>query len=73
MGYGIPPEVLTSAPGLEWVHSGAAGVGSSLGPEMLERDVLFTQLGRDPRRADVGNRARDDAPLSASPVASTWR
>ncbi len=42
MGYGIPPEVLTSAPGLEWVHSGAAGVGSSLGPEMLERDVLFT-------------------------------
>ena len=42
MGYGIPPEVLTSAPRLEWVHSGAAGVGSSLGPEMLERDVLFT-------------------------------
>ncbi|MDE2794632.1 MAG: D-2-hydroxyacid dehydrogenase [Gemmatimonadota bacterium] len=42
MGYGIPPEVLTSAPGLEWVHSGAAGVGSSLGAEMLERDVLFT-------------------------------
>ncbi len=42
MGYGIPPEVLTSAPGLEWVHSGAAGVGSSLGPEMLARDVLFT-------------------------------
>ena len=42
MGYGIPPEVLTSAPGLEWVHSGAAGVGTSLGPEMLERDVLFT-------------------------------
>ncbi len=42
MGYGIPAEVLTSAPGLEWVHSGAAGVGSSLGAEMLERDVLFT-------------------------------
>lgn len=42
MGYGIPPEVLTSSPRLEWVHSGAAGVGSSLGPEMLERDVLFT-------------------------------
>ena len=42
MGYGIPPEVLTAAPRLEWVHSGAAGVGSSLGPEMLERDVVFT-------------------------------
>ncbi len=42
MGYGIPAEVLEAAPGLEWVHSGAAGVGGSLGPAMLERDVLFT-------------------------------
>ncbi|MCY4399573.1 MAG: D-2-hydroxyacid dehydrogenase [Gemmatimonadetes bacterium] len=42
MGYGIPKEVLEVAPGLAWVHSGAAGVGSSLGPAMLERDVLFT-------------------------------
>ncbi len=42
MGYGIPAEVPEAAPGLEWVHSGAAGVGGSLGPAMLERDVLFT-------------------------------
>lgn len=42
MGYGIPAEVLEAAPGLEWAHSGAAGVGGSLGPSMLERDVLFT-------------------------------
>ena len=42
MGYGIPAEVLEAAPGLEWVHSGAAGVGSSLGPEMRSRDILFT-------------------------------
>ena len=42
MGYGIPAEVLEAAPGLEWVHSGAAGVGGSLGPAMLERDILFT-------------------------------
>ena len=28
--------------GWGWVHSGAAGVGSSLSPAMLERDVLFT-------------------------------
>lgn len=42
MGYGIPAEVLEAAPRLEWVHSGAAGVGGSLGPAMLERDVLFT-------------------------------
>ena len=42
MGYGIPKEVLEVAPGLKWVHSGAAGVGSSLGRAMLERDVFFT-------------------------------
>ena len=42
MGYGIPAEVLGAGPGLEWVHSGAAGVGSSLGPEMLSREILFT-------------------------------
>ena len=42
MGYGIPAEVLRAGPGIEWVHSGAAGVGSSLGPEMLSGDVLFT-------------------------------
>lgn len=42
MGYGIPEEVLEAGPGLEWVHSGAAGVGSSLGPAMLSRDILFT-------------------------------
>jgi len=42
MGYGIPAEVLRAGPAIEWVHSGAAGVGSSLGPEMLASDVLFT-------------------------------
>lgn len=42
MGYGIPAEVLEAGRRLEWVHSAAAGVGSSLGRAMLERDVLFT-------------------------------
>ncbi len=42
MGYGIPPEVLKHGTRLEWVHSGAAGVGSSLHPPMLDRDVMFT-------------------------------
>ena len=42
MGYGIPAEVLEAGPGIEWVHSGAAGVGSSLGLEMLSSEVLFT-------------------------------
>ncbi len=42
MGYGIAEEVLRAGPGLEWVHSGAAGVGSSLTPLMRERDVVFT-------------------------------
>ena len=42
MGYGVPAELLRAGPGLRWVHSGAAGVGGSLTPEMLERDVVFT-------------------------------
>lgn len=42
MGYGIPPEVLEHGRRLEWVHSGAAGVGSSLHPAMLASKVMFT-------------------------------
>jgi phosphoglycerate dehydrogenase-like enzyme len=41
-GYGIPEELLEAGKALRWVHSGAAGVGSSLTPTMLERDVVFT-------------------------------
>ncbi len=41
-GYGIPAELLEAGPELEWVHSGAAGVGSSLTPKMLESPVVFT-------------------------------
>lgn len=42
VGFGIPAAILEAGPGLEWVHSGAAGVGGSLHPAMLERDVRFT-------------------------------
>lgn len=42
LGYGVPAALLTAAPGLKWVHSGAAGVGGSLTPEMLASPVLFT-------------------------------
>lgn len=42
MGFGIPAEVLRAGPELRWVHSGAAGVGGSLTPEMLTSDVVFT-------------------------------
>lgn len=42
MGYGVPAQVLEAAGQLEWAHSAAAGVGSSLGAAMLDRDVLFT-------------------------------
>lgn len=42
MGYGIPAELLEAARELRWVHSGAAGVGSSLTPTMLESPVIFT-------------------------------
>ena len=41
-GYGIPKEVLEAGPGLRWVHTGAAGVGGSLTPTMLESPVVFT-------------------------------
>jgi phosphoglycerate dehydrogenase-like enzyme len=41
-GYGIPAELLEAAPHLEWVHTGSAGVGSSLTPAMLESRVVFT-------------------------------
>jgi phosphoglycerate dehydrogenase-like enzyme len=41
-GYGIPAELLRAGPGLRWVHSGAAGVGSSLTAEMGASEVIFT-------------------------------
>jgi phosphoglycerate dehydrogenase-like enzyme len=41
-GFGVPREVFSLSERLRWVHSGAAGVGGSLYPEMLERDVIFT-------------------------------
>ncbi|NJD18946.1 MAG: hypothetical protein FIA95_06640, partial [Gemmatimonadetes bacterium] len=42
LGYGIAPEILQAGRRLRWVHSGAAGVGSSLTPEMLASPVVFT-------------------------------
>ena len=43
LGYGVPPEILEAGTGtLEWVHSGAAGVGSSLHDDMRRSSVLFT-------------------------------
>ena len=45
-GYGIPAELLEASPHLRWVHSGAAGVGSSLTRSMRESDVIFTNSAR---------------------------
>ena len=42
LGYGIAAELLRAGRRLRWVHSGAAGVGSSLTPEMLASPVVFT-------------------------------
>jgi phosphoglycerate dehydrogenase-like enzyme len=42
LGYGVPAALLQAAPRLRWAHSGAAGVGSSLTPEMRGSAVLFT-------------------------------
>ncbi len=41
-GFGIPRELFAASDGLRWVHSGAAGVGGSLYPEMLASEVVFT-------------------------------
>lgn len=43
IGFGIPREVLAAgADTLEWVHSGAAGVGGSLHEAMMRSTVRFT-------------------------------
>lgn len=42
LGYGIAPQIVSGSPELRWVHSGAAGVGSSLTPEMRGSPVIFT-------------------------------
>jgi phosphoglycerate dehydrogenase-like enzyme len=42
MGFGIAGEVLLEGPGIDWVHTGSAGVGSSLTPELRRRAPIFT-------------------------------
>ncbi len=42
LGLGIPGSILDAGPRLRWVHTGTAGVGSWLTPQMRERDLLFT-------------------------------
>lgn len=43
LGYGIPPALFQAAgERLRWAHSGAAGVGGSLHPAMIESDVVLT-------------------------------
>jgi phosphoglycerate dehydrogenase-like enzyme len=41
-GFGVTPELFTAAPNLRWIHSAAAGVGTSLFPALRESDVVFT-------------------------------
>lgn len=41
-GWGLPREAFRAAEKLRWVHSGAAGVGGTLYPEMRESDVPLT-------------------------------
>lgn len=42
LGFGVPAEILREGSELQWVHSGAAGVGGSLTPEMKARALVFT-------------------------------
>lgn len=41
-GFGIARDAFRAARRLRWVHTGTAGVGSSLFPEMVESEVVFT-------------------------------
>ena len=41
-GFGMSPPLLAAAPALRWIHSAAAGVGSTLFPEMLARELALT-------------------------------
>ena len=41
-GFGLTPELFAAAPALRWVHSAAAGVGSSLFPAVQASDLVFT-------------------------------
>ncbi|HET7458623.1 MAG TPA: D-2-hydroxyacid dehydrogenase [Gemmatimonadaceae bacterium] len=41
-GFGFNRALLAAAPGLRWVHSAAAGVGSLLFPELVDSDVVLT-------------------------------
>lgn len=41
-GFGVPRPLFLAGQQLRWVHSAAAGVGSSLFPEMIASNVLFT-------------------------------
>ena len=42
VGFGLPRALLGAAPGLRWVHSAAAGVGSAIHPELDQRGILLT-------------------------------
>ncbi len=42
VGFGMQREAFLAARQLRWVHSGAAGVGGILFPEMLDSDVILT-------------------------------
>ncbi len=41
-GFGLPRDLFLAAPGLKWVHSASAGVGSLLYPEMMGSNVVVT-------------------------------
>lgn len=41
-GYGVHESLLAAGASLEWVHTGSAGVGSSLTPAMLASPVVLT-------------------------------
>lgn len=41
-GFGIPPQIVKAGENLEWVHTGTAGVGSSITPELRRSGAVLT-------------------------------
>src|SRR3989304_3851395 len=42
VGWNVPREAVAQARRLRWIHSTAAGVDQLLHPEVVQRDIIFT-------------------------------
>jgi phosphoglycerate dehydrogenase-like enzyme len=42
LGFGVPADLVREGRDLRWIHTGVAGVGAALSPELLAADAVFT-------------------------------